>query len=318
LQFSGAGCVRVSTRAKINLTLDIIGRRADGYHDIDSIMQSIELGDELLLRDCGSMTGAADGSRRPSVELIATGYNVPADDANLAVRAAQLVLRTCGLDRALEIRLHKRLPVAAGLAGGSSDAAGVISGLNTLYSLGFTQADMEALGHTLGSDVPFCIRCGTARAEGAGERLTQLPFLSDVWVIVMTPPVMVSTAELYRTYDSWPASDIRRPDTGAMETYIRQGDIAGVASALGNVFYPIVSSLHPIVEEMVRFLLREGATGAMMSGSGPSVFGLVPNEGSVREICHRAMRTFDGCFVAVTRTADRMLVDVEGRQKERY
>ena len=312
MQSAGAGCVRVSTRAKINLTLDILGRRPDGYHDIDSIMQSIELGDELLLHDRGAVTAAADESCRPSVDLTATGYSVPADDSNLAVRAAQLVLRASGLSRALEIRLHKRLPVAAGLAGGSSDAAGVVAGLNTLYDLGLTEAEMEALGYTLGSDVPFCIRCGTARARGTGERLTQLPFLSDVWVIVLTPPVMVSTAELYRTYDSWTASDIWRPDAGAMERYIRQGDIAGVASALGNVFYPIVSSLHPVVEEMVRFLLSEGAMGAMMSGSGPSVFGLVPDEGSANDICRKAVRTFEGCFVAVTRTADEMLVGVGG------
>lgn len=301
--------MKVLTRAKINLTLDILGRRADGYHDVVSVMQSVELGDELLLRDCGTVTAGAGQLCRPSIDLTVTGHSVPTGESNLAVRAAQLVLRTCGIDRALEIRLHKILPVAAGLAGGSSDAAGVVAGLNTLFGLGLTEAEMEALGRRLGADVPFCIRCGTARAEGTGERLTQLPFLSDVWVVVLTPPVTVSTAEVYRVYDSRPASGIRRPDTGAMERYIRQGDIAGVASALGNVFYPIVSSLHPIVEEMVRFLLSEGTMGAMMSGSGPSVFGLVPDEDCARKICRKAVRTFEGCFAAFTGTADAMLVD---------
>jgi 4-diphosphocytidyl-2-C-methyl-D-erythritol kinase len=309
LQSSGAGCVRVSTRAKINLTLDILGRRADGYHDIDSVMQSIELGDELLLYDCGAVSAAAGQSCRPSVDLVATGYSVPTDDSNLAVRAARVVLHTFGLNRALKIRLHKRLPVAAGLAGGSSDAAGVVVGLNALYSLGLAESEMEALGQRLGSDVPFCIRCGTARAGGTGERLTQLPFLSDVSVIVLAPSVKVSTAEVYRACDNWPVSGIRRPDTGAIVRCICQGDIAGVASALENVFYPIVSSLHPIVEKMVQFLLREGAMGAMMSGSGPSVFGLVPDEDCAREMCQKAVRIFDGCFVAVTRPADSILVD---------
>lgn len=301
--------VTVTTRAKINLTLDVLDRRVDGYHDILSVMQSLELGDQLLISDSGTATSQPDPASGLSVDLTVTGYRVPTGASNLAVRAAHLVLTACEVNRALTIRLHKRLPVAAGLAGGSSDAAGVIVGLNSLLHLGLSPGEMEALGSKLGADVPFCIRCGTAKAGGTGERLTQLPFLSDLWVVVLVPHIAVPTAEVYGLYDSRSASHISRPDIAAMERFINERDIAGVASALGNVFYPIVSSLHPIVEHMVRFLRREGAMGAMMSGSGPAVFGIASGEARAREICSRAQSVFGGCFAAFTRASEEILVE---------
>lgn len=308
--------VRVRTCSKINLSLDVMDRRSDGYHEILSVMQSLELGDDLLIYDRGKARSATTVSRdpvltSPSVDLSVTGHSVPADRSNLAWRAADLVLRTYGIQRSLSIRLTKRIPVAAGLAGGSSDAAGVIVGLNTLLGLEMEQDEMEALGRQLGADVPFCIRCGTARAEGVGERLTQLPSPSNLIVVLIVPSVPVSTAEVYRLYDGWPASDLARPDIHALERAIRDDDVAGIGAALENVFYPIVSSLHPIVGEIVHFVRSEGALGAMMSGSGPSVFAIVESEPEARRICALAADAFKQSYVALTRASLGLLVERE-------
>jgi 4-diphosphocytidyl-2-C-methyl-D-erythritol kinase len=308
--------VRVRTCSKINLSLDITGRRSDGYHEILSIMQSLELGDELLISDQGRAGSAATAPAdpvlvSPGVDLSVTGYNAPADRSNLAWRAADLVLRTYAIERSVRIQLTKRIPVAAGLAGGSSDAAGVIVGLNTLLELGLEQDEMEALGSKLGADVPFCIRCGTARAEGIGERLTQLPSLSRLIIVLIVPNIAVSAAEMYRLYDSWPASDLVRPDTHALERAIRDDDVAGIGAALENVFYPIVSSLHPIVGEIVRFARSEGAVGAMMSGSGPSVFAVVTSETEAHRIASLAADTFRQSYVAITRASSGLVVERE-------
>jgi len=298
--------VRVKTCCKINLFLDVLGRRPDGYHDIRSVMQSLELGDDLVITslDPASSTGRA-------VDLEVTGYSVPADRSNLAVRAAELVLQACGVKGALRMRLCKRIPVASGLAGGSSDAAGTIVGLNALFGLGLSQRDMEELGSRLGSDVPFCIRCGTAKVEGVGDRLTQLPSPSSLWVVLLVPQIAVPTAEVYRLFDSWNVPRCVGADIDDIEQAIKAGDIAGIAASVYNVFYPIVSSIHPVVSQAVDFLLRAGALGAMMSGSGPSVFGIVSGESEARRIAQSAAKAFGSCFVTYTKASSGMLLERE-------
>lgn len=298
--------VRVRTCSKINLFLDVLERRPDGYHEIRSVMQSLELGDDLVM-SCLDITGAAGSS----VTLTVTGHDAPTDRSNLAVRAAELVLQACGIRAAITIHLHKRVPAASGLGGGSSDAAGAIVGLNELLGLGLSRQEMEELGSRLGADVPFCIRCGTARADGIGDRLIQLPSPSNFWVVLVIPPIEVSTAEMYRLLDTWPGRGCTKSDISAIERAISKNDLPGIAAAMSNAFYPIAASLHPVVEQAAGFLLECGALGATMSGSGPSVFGIVSSELEAKSIAQEVSSVFDECTVTYTRASSGMLLKRE-------
>lgn len=303
---SQGNTVRVRTRSKINLFLDVLDRRPDGYHEIRSVMQSLELGDDLII-SCLDGTGQSSSS----VDLAVTGYSAPTDRSNLVVRAAELVLQACGISVALRIHLHKRVPAASGLGGGSSDAAGTIVGLNALLDLGLSHQEMEELGSRLGADVPFCIRCGTARAEGIGERLTRLPAPSSLWAVLVIPHIQVSTAEVYSLFDARSARDVISSDIRAIERALGEDDLSSMAAAMDNALYPVVSVLHPVVEQVVGFLLSEGALGAMMSGSGPCVFGIVKSESEARCLAQSASSAFGECFVTYTRASSGMLLKRE-------
>lgn len=254
--------LKVQAHAKINLSLDIIGKRKDGYHLIRTVMQALELHDELIL----------EKTDRPGTELVTDSAALPADGRNLAVRAAKEILQICAPEKGVRIRLKKRIPMAAGLAGGSTDAAAVLQGINTLFSLGLDSKALCDIGVRLGADVPFCICGGAALSEGIGEILTPLPSLPDCTVLLAKPDLPVSTAEVYRDFDK--EENICHPPVDKQTAALQKGDLDGVIRNMGNVLQPVTAGRHPVISEIQDRLLSWGACGARMSGSGPTVFGI--------------------------------------------
>lgn len=289
----GDTLLTLSANAKINLTLDILGTREDGYHEVAMIMQEISLHDTLSMGKINqgiSLTIAIEGQKG----------TLPADESNLCWKAAALVQKEYNLQEGVEIHLTKRIPMAAGLAGGSADAATVLKGMNHLFRLGMTEARLCELGARLGSDIPFCIMGGTMMATGRGEVLTRLPSFPRLSVVLAKPPVGVSTAWAYKTYDA--GYDGPHPDNEAMLEAIHGGDAHKAASLLCNVLEGVTESEHPVIADYKRLMMEHGAMASMMSGSGPTVFGLVREK---QQAWHLAdtLKKYDGeagVFVAET------------------
>ena len=289
----GDTLLTLSANAKINLTLDILGTREDGYHEVAMIMQEISLHDTL------SMGKINQGI---SLTIVIEGQQgtLPADESNLSWKAAALVQKEYNLQEGVEIHLTKRIPMAAGLAGGSADAAAVLKGMNHLFRLGMTEARLCELGARLGSDIPFCIMGGTMLATGRGEILTRLPSFPRLSVVLAKPPVGVSTAWAYKTYDA--GYDGPHPDNEAMLEAIHGGDAHKAAGLLCNVLEGVTETEHPVIADYKRLMMEHGAMASMMSGSGPTVFGLVREK---QQAWHLAdtLKKYDGeagVFVAET------------------
>ena len=289
----GDTLLTLSANAKINLTLDILGTREDGYHEVAMIMQEISLHDTL------SMGKINQGI---SLTIVIEGQQgtLPADESNLCWKAAALVQKEYNLQEGVEIHLTKRIPMAAGLAGGSADAAAVLKGMNHLFRLGMTEARLCELGARLGSDIPFCIMGGTILATGRGEILTRLPSFPRLSVVLAKPPVGVSTAWAYKTYDA--GYDGPHPDNEAMLEAIHGGDAHKAADLLCNVLEGVTETEHPVIADYKRLMMEHGAMASMMSGSGPTVFGLVREK---QQAWHLAdtLKKYDGeagVFVAET------------------
>ena len=284
--------ISVDANAKINLTLDILGKRDDGYHEVSMVMQEISLHDTLHLEEIPA-----------GIELEISGSDLPADESNLCYRAARLVKDTCNLKAGVRIRLEKRIPVAAGLAGGSTDAAAVFKGMNDLFSLNITEEKLCDLGAELGSDIPFCILGGTMLATGRGELLKRLPDFARVNVVLAKPRVGVSTAWAYKTYDAGYTG--RHPDNEAMIKAIEQGDVSGVSNLLCNVLEGVTIKEHVIINTYKQAMLKAGALCSMMSGSGPTVFGIAPDE-TVAEAVAAQIKGIDaGAAVFTAKTVGR-------------
>lgn len=289
----GDTLLTLSANAKINLTLDILGTREDGYHEVAMIMQEISLHDTLSMGKINqgiSLTIAIEGQKG----------TLPADESNLCWKAAALVQKEYNLQEGVEIHLTKRIPMAAGLAGGSADAAAVLKGMNHLFRLGMTEARLCELGARLGSDIPFCIMGGTMLATGRGEVLTRLPSFPRLSVVLAKPTVGVSTAWAYKTYDA--GYDGPHPDNEAMLAAIHGGDAHKAASLLCNVLEGVTETEHPVIADYKRLMMEHGAMASMMSGSGPTVFGLVREK---QQAWHLAdtLKKYDGeagVFVAET------------------
>ena len=249
--------------AKINLTLDILGRRPDGYHDMRMVMQTISLGDTVTVAEA-----------EQGFSLTAEGFTFPAGKPSLEQQAAEAFFHAIGQPvPGLEVRLTKRVPAYAGLGGGSADVAAVLRCLRALYAPELPRQRLEEIGAAVGSDVPFCVRGGTCLAEGRGEILTDLPPLPDCTVLLCKPDFGLPTPELFARVDGMDLGC--RPDTGSMESALLRGDLAAAADCLGNVFERVLT--HQEAEEVRRIrdmMHRCGALGTAMSGSGPTVFGL--------------------------------------------
>lgn len=294
--------------AKVNLSLDITGRRDDGYHLVRMVMQSIDIADVLTFEKCDGAkieTLLVDKRDTDSDEL----GTLPMGPDNLIYRAAEIFLkenvRPCYPDAGVKITLEKNIPIAAGMAGGSSDAAATLKGINELYETGLMDQDLMKLGVTLGADIPYCIMGGTALSEGIGEKLTRLPDLPACKILVAKPKISVSTAEAYGGYDELAESFEKeetitgarvlkqfinsetgkryymadgqlyeKPDVDAQVDAVYSGSLENVASCMANVLEYVTASKHPEIGELEKMMIDGGAIGAMMSGSGPTVYGL--------------------------------------------
>lgn len=273
--------------AKLNLTLDVLGKREDGYHDIKSIMQTISIRDDVEI-DVG--TGK-------SWSLECTAEGIPTDETNLAWKAAKIYCDEMKKDPdGLAIRIHKRIPSGAGLGGGSADAAAVLRALNRHYDDPLSILALAELGAQVGSDVPFCVLCGTAMAEGRGERLRKLPDMPDCVFVVCKPEFSVSTPELYRKIDS--VAIPKRPNHMAMESALLAGDIAKVADLIYNVFDPVVTAEHLEMNYIKSICNSYGALGMQMTGSGSAVYAIMPSFEYAAVVCNMLKDNYPGVFIA--------------------
>ncbi len=280
--------LHLNAYAKVNLTLDVVAPRSDGYHDIESVMHTIALHDSITLREAGA-----------GVELIVQDGAVPHDTRNLVVRTAEVLREAFGIDRAVQIDLVKRIPIAAGLGGGSSDAAVTLLGLVQLWKLRLDGRELLGLATKLGADVPFFLEGGAAIARGRGERLTLLPPLPTTWVVLARPQVEVATAWAYRQLSA--AGNATRPQTGLMIEAVRREDVRETGRHLCNIFEEVIATAHPVVRDLKARILRGEAYGAGMSGTGPTVFGLMANEAAARKVADE-LRAIPDVEVHVSRT----------------
>ncbi|OIQ52975.1 4-(cytidine 5'-diphospho)-2-C-methyl-D-erythritol kinase [Neomoorella thermoacetica] len=274
---------------KINLTLKVLGRRSDGYHNLSTIFQSIALADRLTFSRC-----------REGIRLETSGLPVPQGPENLAYRAAARLQSRYGFP-GVRITLKKQIPLAAGLAGGSADAAATLIGVNALFNLGLTPGQLAREGAALGSDVPFCVIGGTALGRGRGEELSLLPPLPTLWLVLVKPSFGVSTAAVYRGWDAGPGqTPMEAPDEERALAAIRRGDRAGIMASLGNDLEAVTCRLYPEVMAIKMRLLAEGAERAVMCGSGPAVFGVAADGETARRIASRLQETYPETIVTRT------------------
>lgn len=273
--------------AKLNLTLDVLGKREDGYHDLQSVMQTISIRDDIEI-DVG--TG------KPW-RLLCSDETLPTDERNLAWKAADVFCRTMNRDPdGLEIRIVKRIPSGAGMGGGSADAAAVLRALNRHYGEPLSVLALAELGAQVGSDVPFCVLGGTAMVEGRGERLRKLPDMPDCIFVVCKPDFSVSTPELYEKIDR--VAIPQRPDNRAMETALLAGDLGAVAENLCNVFDPVVTSEHLELNYIKCICRSYGALNQQMTGSGSAVFAILPNFEYAAVVCNMLKDNYPKVFIA--------------------
>ncbi len=267
---------------KINLGLDVLGKREDGYHTVRMIMQTVELHDTLDFKE--NATG--------EITMTCDNETLPVDDNNLCIRAAKLLKDEFGFEGGVDIHLKKRIPIAAGMAGGSTDAATVLKAVNEIFELGLSKKELMKRGVTLGADIPYCIMGGTALAEGIGEKLTRLSPMPSVPVLIAKPPVNVSTGKVYGALDSLETYD--HPNIDALIHSIEYEDILGIAPKMGNVLADVTMPMVPEIAEIVDFMESHGAVRAMMTGSGPTVFGIFEDNDEM-EKCREALEGLGVC-----------------------
>ncbi len=273
--------------AKINLSLDVSGRRPNGYHDVCMIMQSIDLHDTLTFEEIESGIVLTTDSEELNSESDA-GMD------NLIVKAAKALFLLKNETRGVKINLTKRIPIAAGMAGGSSDAAAALRGINRFFDYKLSIKELEEVGVKLGADIPFCLNGGTMLSEGIGEILTKLPTPGRTALIICKPPVNISTKEVYERFDA--LENPEHPDVKAMEKAIVNGEFDKIPSLAGNSLEQVTKMLYPRIGEIEKFFEENGAVRAMMSGSGPTVFAIVPEE-KQKELEEKAKKFFGDCYV---------------------
>ncbi|MCL6585055.1 MAG: 4-(cytidine 5'-diphospho)-2-C-methyl-D-erythritol kinase [Anoxybacillus sp.] len=285
----------VKAPAKINLSLDVLHKRPDGYHEVKMVMTTIDLADRVELAPLASDT----------IQIISHNRFVPDDHRNLAYQAAKLLKETFGVRKGVAISITKTIPVAAGLAGGSSDAAATLRGLNKLWQLGLTIDELAELGAKIGSDVSFCVYGGTALATGRGEKIEHLPAPPPCWVILAKPTIGVSTAEVYRNLN---LQRVTHPDVNGMVQAIKERNYERICSLVGNALEDVTLKMHPEVAHIKEQMKRFGADAVLMSGSGPTVFGLVQYDSRLQRI-YNGLRGFCDQVFAVRLLGERNSFD---------
>ena len=265
--------LKLKAKAKINLGLDVVRKREDGYHEVRMIMQMINLYDKITLRK----------KTEPGITVTANLSYLPVNEDNLVYRAAKLLMDEFQVDGGLEIELQKYIPVAAGMAGGSTDAAAVMVGVNRIFQLGLNKKQLMERGVKIGADVPFCIMRGTALAEGIGEELTPLPAMPHCSLVIAKPKIHVSTKFVYGNLKVGELTE--HPDIDGQVQALRENNLEQLVTRMGNVLETVTIPAYPVIDEIKHTMMKYGAIGAMMSGSGPTVFGIFEKEDKAQEVC---------------------------------
>lgn len=258
--------IRLKARAKINLGLDVLGKREDGYHEVRMIMQTIGIYDRIIINKIPE----------DEIRIVSNLSFLPVNENNLIYKAAKLLKDKYNFAGGVEVNLNKFIPVAAGMAGGSTDAASTLFGINKLFDLGLSTKTMMELGVGIGADVPYCVMRGTALAEGIGEKLTRLKSVPHMWIVIAKPSINVSTKLVYENLDMGGVST--HPDIDGIISAINEQNIEQIALRMGNVLETVTIPLYPVIQDIKNDIITHGAYNAMMSGSGPTVFGIFPDE----------------------------------------
>lgn len=257
--------IHLKAYGKVNLGLDVIGKRPNGYHDVRMIMQTVQLFDRLMMEKI----------KEDKIELTTNLSYVPCNEQNLVYKAIDLMKKEFQIKEGVRVHLEKHIPVSAGMAGGSTDCASALYGMNRMFSLGLSIKQLMELGVRLGADVPYCILRGTALSEGIGEVLTRLPAMPDCYFLIAKPSISVSTKFVY---ENLKIDEItKHPDIDGMIKALKEKDLEGVANRLENVLETVTIKYHPIIAQIKQFMLDSGAMSALMSGSGPTIFGIYNN-----------------------------------------
>ena len=280
--------LKIRTYGKINLYLEVTGKRENGYHELEMVMQNVNLYDEIYLEEL-------EVNR---IVLTSDSQYIPKDESNIAAQAAAVIKERFDLDRGVKIHIRKNIPVAAGLAGGSGNAAGVLKGLNSLWELGLSTRELQELGLNLGADVPFQVMGGAAVARGIGENLTAIKGLKNTWIVLSKPALSVSTPEVYGelNVEQLPEKPIQKEFIEAVE----KRDLHYVSNNMYNALESVTLIKHPVIEEIKRKMMQYNAMGSMMSGSGPTVFGIFKNQEKAKKAAYHLGRFHRQTFVVNT------------------
>ncbi|MEG0180253.1 MAG: 4-(cytidine 5'-diphospho)-2-C-methyl-D-erythritol kinase [Terrisporobacter sp.] len=278
--------IQLKSRAKINLSIDVLGKRPDGYHLVEMIMQTIDLFDTIKITIL----------ENDEILIKSNSVDIPLDKSNIAYKAADLIKSEFSINKGIEIYIDKNIPVAAGMAGGSSNAAAILVGLNKLFDLNLSNEQLEKIGLNLGADVPFCISGNACLAENIGEKLSKIDGLhKDAFILVCKPNIFVSTKEIYEEID---AKEIEaRPNNRLLIKLLKDNNIKSLADNMYNVLEEVTKTKYPAIDGIEKRMLENGALGSMMSGSGPTVFGLYLNKEEAEKCKELLLEQYDEVYV---------------------
>lgn len=278
--------IQLKSRAKINLSIDVLGKREDGYHLVEMIMQTIDLFDKIKIFSL----------KEDTIIIESNSLDIPLDSTNIVYKAADLIKKQYNIKEGVKIIIEKNIPIAAGMAGGSSNAAAVLVGLNQLWQLKLSENKLKELGLKLGADVPFCIGGQTALAENIGEKLTKIDGLSEnIFILVCKPELFVSTKEIYEEIDLKIIE--KRPNNKLLIQLLKENKIQQIADNMYNVLEEVTRERYPVIEEIEKIMMENDALGSMMSGSGPTVFGLYINREDAENCKNKLLKKFSQVYI---------------------
>lgn len=297
--------IRLKARAKINLGLDVVRRREDGYHEVKMVMQMLRLYDQINIE-----------KTQESGILVRSNLSfLPTDERNIAYKAAKVMIDQFGLEQGVIIRIEKHIPVAAGMAGGSTDCAAVLYGMNKLFGLRLNQKKLREIGVKLGADVPYCLMRQTALSEGIGEILTPISPLQDCPILIVKPSVSVSTRHVYEHLKL--DEQTMHPDIDGIVTALADGDLYGVTDRMANVLETVTVPEHPVIDEIKKQMMASGAVNALMSGSGPTVFGIFDDEEKAKKACEDMKASGLARQIYLTRPFNQKIKDTRKNKRKR-
>lgn len=297
--------IRLKARAKINLGLDVVRRREDGYHEVKMVMQMLRLYDQIDI----------EKTQESGIFVRSNLSFLPTDERNIAYKAAKVMIDQFGLEQGVIIRIEKHIPVAAGMAGGSTDCAAVLYGMNKLFGLRLNQKKLRELGVKLGADVPYCLMRQTALSEGIGEILTPISPLQDCPILIAKPSVSVSTRHVYEHLKL--DEQTMHPDIDGIVTALANGDLYGVTDRMANVLETVTVPEHPVIDEIKKQMMASGAVNALMSGSGPTVFGIFDDEEKAKKACEDMKASGLARQIYLTRPFNQKIKDTRKNKRKR-